>query len=162
VGTLRIAFALLLVACGASPVTHVATESERAAIDEVVEAWHAAAASSDLDRYVSLMTEDAIFLGTDATERWTVAELRTYAEQPFAEGRGWVMRPVRRDVLVRGDVAWFDEDLETVNLGPARGSGALVRTASGWRIAHYVLSLTVPNERFDAVRELLATPAPSP
>jgi hypothetical protein len=107
------------------------------------------------------MTPDAIFLGTDATERWTIAELRAYAERPFSEGRGWRMRPVRRGVIVRGDVAWLDEDLDAVNLGPARGRAVLVREDGRWRIAHYDLAITVPNERFDDVRALLlgvATP----
>ena len=27
-----------------------------------------------------------------------------------------------------------------------RGSGTLVKTKNGWKIAHYVLSMTVPNE----------------
>jgi ketosteroid isomerase-like protein len=142
-----------------TPESHVATDGERAAIDEVLDGWHAAAAASDLEGYFGRMTPDAIFLGTDATERWTVAQFRAYAEQPFAEGRGWVMRSVRRDVIVRGDVAWFDEDLDARNLGAARGSGALVRGEDGvWRISHYDLTITVPNERFDEVRDLLAAP----
>ena len=54
--------------------------------------------------------------------------------------------------------AYFDEDLEAVNLGPARGSGVLRRDAEGqWRIAHYNLAITVPNDRFDEVRTLLST-----
>ena len=61
--------------------------------------------------------------------------------------------------MVRGDVAWFDEDLDAANLGPARGSGVLVRGDDGvWRIAHYNLAITVPNERFDRVRAVLAEP----
>jgi hypothetical protein len=61
---------------------------------------------------------------------------------------------------VRGDLAWFDEDLETQNLGPARGSGVLSLRDGKWLIEQYVLSVTVPNERFRAVRELLAAPGP--
>jgi hypothetical protein len=76
------------------------------------------------------------------------------------------MHAVRRDVVLEpgpvraGSVAWFDEDLETVNLGPARGSGVLVRDDLGWRIAQYNLAITVPNERFDAVRALLSANTP--
>jgi len=135
---------------------------DTAPIAAVLDDWHAAAAASDLERYLGHMTEGAIFLGTDATERWDRAQLRAYASAPFAAGRGWRMRSIRRDVIVRGDVAFFDEDLEAVNLGPARGSGVLVRDAGGrWRIAHYNLALTIPNDRFDEVRDLLRTP-PSP
>jgi hypothetical protein len=56
---------------------------------------------------------------------------------------------------VRGDTAWFEEDLEAQNLGPARGSGVLVWSEGRWRIAQYVLSVTIPNDRFKAVREVL-------
>lgn len=134
-------------------------DAARADVDAVLDDWHAAAASSDLERYLGHLTDDAIFLGTDATERWSVAELRDYAREPFAAGRGWRMRAVRRDVTVRGDVAWLDEDLDAVNLGPARGSGVLVRGGDGrWRIAQYNLAITVPNERFVEVRDLLRGP----
>lgn len=161
---IALAFSVALGACATCPrpVVHTATAEERAAIDAVVDDWHDAAASSDEARYFGHLTEDAIFLGTDATERWSREELRAYARQPFSEGRGWRMRAVRRDVVVRGDVAWLDEDLETVNLGPARGSAVLVRGDDGrWRISHYDLAITVPNERFGEVRDLLRSPAPS-
>ena len=57
---------------------------------------------------------------------------------------------------MRGEVAWFEEDLETQNLGPARGSGVLALLGGRWRIEQYVLSLTIPNQKFAAVKELLA------
>lgn len=140
-----------------APPNDDAAPADREPVDAVLDDWHAAAAASDLPRYLAHFTEDAIFLGTDATERWTVDQLRAYAEAPFAAGRGWRMRAVRRDVVVHGDVAWVDEDLDAVNLGPARGRAVLVREADGvWRIAHYDLAITVPNERFEAVRAAIA------
>ncbi|MBS9766494.1 MAG: nuclear transport factor 2 family protein [Flavobacteriaceae bacterium] len=42
-------------------------------------------------------------------------------------------------------MAWFDELLDTW-MGICRGSGVLEKTAKGWKIRHYVLSVTVPNE----------------
>ncbi|RLB48895.1 MAG: hypothetical protein DRI90_25030, partial [Deltaproteobacteria bacterium] len=57
--------------------------------------------------------------------------------------------------------AWFDEDLDTPNLGPARGSGVVIRRENRWLIVHYNLAITVPNERFKAVKQLLEQP-PSP
>ena len=130
----------------------------RAAVEAVLEDWHDAAAQADEDRYFAHFTDDAVFLGTDATERWSVDEFREYAHPHFAEGDAWAFRATRREVIVGegGEVAWFDEDLATENLGPARGSGVLVRGADGtWRIAHYNLAITVPNDRFAEVRELL-------
>ena len=100
-----------------------------------------------------------VFLGTDATERWDVAAFRAYAHPHFARGKAWSFRAARRNVSVRGDLAWFDEDLETQNLGPARCSGVLSLHDGKWLIEQYVLSITVPNQRFRAVRELLERPA---
>ncbi len=151
----------LLIGCGAAQhdAVHATTERAERDITAVLDDWHAAAAASDEARYFDHFEDDGIFMGTDATERWDVDAFRAYAHRPFSEGRGWVMRAVRRTIAVRGDVAWFDEDLETVNLGPARGTGVLVWREGRWRIAHYSLTITVPNERFDAVRTLLREPA---
>ena len=147
-----------VIGCGAASARPAPARD--ADVAAVLDDWHDAAARSDEARYFGHLTEDAIFLGTDATERWDGAQFRAYAHRPFSEGRGWVMRSVRRAIRVEGELAWFDEDLETVNLGPARGSGVLVRGPDGvWRIAHYNLTITVPNERFEAVRALLGAPA---
>lgn len=108
-----------LAGCGAAT-PGPADPTVRRDIDAVLDGWHAAAAASDEEAYFALMTPDAIFLGTDATERWTREELRAYAHPHFAARNGWVMRSVRRDVYAQGDVAWFDEDLDTENLGPPR------------------------------------------
>lgn len=157
-----LALAIPPVGCATLPRTHVATSDERAPIDAVLDDWHAAAAASNLDRYMSHMSESGIFLGTDATERWTKAEFRAYSQRPFSAGRGWTMRSVRRSVSVRGDVAYFDEALETQNLGPARGSGVLAREGDRWVILQYNLSITVPNDRFESVRALLSSAPEAP
>ncbi len=116
--------------------------------------WHLAAASADFARYFGHLADDAVFLGTDATERWTKAAFETYARPHFAKGKAWTFRATRRAVRFAGSgYAWFDEDLETLGLGPARGSGVLALRDGRWRIVQYNLALTVPNERFALVRE---------
>jgi hypothetical protein len=138
--------------------------AERGAIGRVLDDFHDAAAKSDEARYFGHFAAEGVFLGTDATERWDVAAFRRYAHPHFEEGKGWSFRSVRRAIAIdrSGTVAWFDEDLATPNLGPARGSGVLVREPGGgaWKIAQYNLAITVPNERFDAVKRLLAGEAP--
>ena len=122
-----------------------------AALDD----FHDAATKADEARYFAHFAPDGVFLGTDATERWTVAAFRAYAHPYFARGKAWSFRGVRRRVVEDGGVAWFEEDLETANLGPARGSGVLVWSGDRWLIEQYVLSVTIPNDKFKAVKELL-------
>ena len=145
------------------PAPVVDLEWETTVIGAVLDSWHAAAAAADEARYFGHLTDDAIFLGTDATERWDKASFRRYAHPHFAKGKAWSFEAIRRDVVVDGDRAWFDEDLATPNLGPARGSGVLRKLNGRWRIAHYNLAITVPNSRFKSVKALLAgQPAPPP
>ncbi len=132
-----------------------------AARDEIASAlddFHDAAAKADEARYFGHFAPDGVFLGTDATERWEVAAFRAYAHPYFAKGKAWSFRGARRRIAVRGDIAWFEEDLDTENLGPARGSGVLVWRDGRWLIEQYVLSITVPNDRFKAVKDLLSRP----
>ena len=120
-------------------------------IGALLDSWHAAAAAADEEKYFSYFTPDAVFLGTDATERWTRDEFRKYAHPYFAKGKAWSFKAVSRHVSFAPDmrVAWFDETLETPNLGPSRGSGVAVATSSGWKIAQYNLSIPIPNDLVD-------------
>lgn len=120
----------------------------RAPVAAALDRLHAAAAAADGDAYFALFAEDAVFYGTDASERWTLADFRAYAEPIFAQGRGWTYFPTERHVCVdaTGDTAWFDERLENAKYGEVRGSGVLVRTPDGWRVAQYNLAFPVPNE----------------
>jgi hypothetical protein len=153
----RAAFAAaLLVACA-----HARPEAAGAqeAIARELDGFHDAAARADEEQYFAHFAPDAVFLGTDASERWDVAAFRAYAHPHFAGGKAWSFRGVRRTIAVRGEIAWFEEDLETQNLGPARGSGVLVRSGPRWLIEQYVLSIPIPNQRFREVRELLTSPS---
>jgi hypothetical protein len=127
------------------------------AIARALDDFHDAAAKADEPRYFSHFADDGVFLGTDATERWDVAAFRAYAHPHFAKGKAWTMRSTRRAIAFSRDglTAWFDEDLATERLGPARGSGVLVLREGAWKIAQYNLAITVPNERFGDVRALL-------
>lgn len=137
---------------GAPSVTPVAEaeagSTERRQVERVLDDWHAAAARSDADGYFGRMAPGAVFLGTDATERWTVEEFRAYAAPYFAQGNGWRYVPRERHVFVDDDagVAWADEKLWNEKYGECRGMAVLVRLADAWRIAHYTLSFPVPND----------------
>ena len=121
------------------------------AIGGVLDAWHAAAAAANEEKYFSYFAPDAVFLGTDATERWTRDEFRKWAHPYFAKGKAWTFKATSRWISFAPDrtVAWFDETLDTPNLGPCRGSGVLVATDKGWKIAQYNLSIPIPNDLTD-------------
>lgn len=147
----------------ASPEPPVDVAGAKQAIARELDDFHDAAARADETRYFDHFAPDGVFLGTDATERWDVAAFRAYAHPHFEKGRAWSFRAAKRDVTLGADgrTAWFDEALETKRLGPARGSGVLMRDPAGrWRIAQYNLSIPIPNDRFDEVRDLIAGKRP--
>ena len=47
-------------------------------ISKTLDAWHKAAAEANFETYFGLMTEDGVFLGTDATENWQNKEFRAF------------------------------------------------------------------------------------
>lgn len=132
-----------------------APDAEIAPIERTLDAMHAAASRADGQAYFATFTPDGRFIGTDATERWTLSEFRAYAMPYFSQGKGWTYRPVTRTVTIAPIdcrcVAWFDEVLDNDAYGTTRGSGVLRRTEDGWKIEQYVLSFAVPNDRARAV-----------
>lgn len=122
--------------------------SPESSVAKVLDDWHAAAAAADEPRYFSHFAPEAVFLGTDGTERWTASNFRRFAHPYFAKGKAWSFHARARHVAFSpdGNVAWFDEALDTPNLGPARGSGVLVRLRGQWKIAQYNLSIPIPND----------------
>ena len=114
---------------------------------KVLDGFHQAAASADGDKYFSLLSDDAVFLGTDATERWSKVEFYDYAKPYFSKGKGWTYDPRDRHVVFSpaGQVAWFDELLDNENYGECRGSGVLQLIDGEWLISQYHLTIPVPN-----------------
>jgi ketosteroid isomerase-like protein len=152
-------FGAMLSCAPPAPTTIVDAVVETAQINAVLDDWHDAASKADGARYFSHFTKDAIFMGTDASERWDVPAFQAYAAPIFSKGKGWTFKAVQRDITLNGaSVAWFDEALETQNMGPARGSGVLVKKSGVWKIAQYNLSVPIPNEKFDAVKKLIDAP----
>ncbi len=135
-----ILLALLLAGCASTP--------PRSEINTTLDAWHRAAATGDFDAYFSRMTGDAVFLGTDATERWTRMEFEAFARPYFDGVEAWTYTPVSRFVEAdpsRPGVAWFDELLTNAKYGTCRGTGVVVADDGRWKIAHYSLTFPIPN-----------------
>ena len=128
-------------------------DSHRAAIGQLLDGLHRAAAESDAQDYFARYTEEAVFLGTDASERWSIGEFKAYAAKPFAEGRGWRYDVVSRHLVPTGnpEIYGFDEVLSNEKLGLCRGSGLVVFDGERWRVAQYVLSMLIPNAIAESV-----------
>ena len=133
----------------------LAQESEKLKIDLILDSWHAAAAAADFEGYFSLMTENGVFLGTDATENWQREAFMTFSKPYFERGKAWHFKAVERNVYVNegADFAGYDELLNT-QMKLSRGSGVLQKVNNEWRIAHYVLSIAVPNEHVGELVEI--------
>jgi broad specificity phosphatase PhoE len=131
----------------------------RDAVGATLDDLHAAASAADEERYFGHFAPEARFLGTDATERWSLEAFRAYAHPHFEKKRGWTYRASARQVRIApgGDVAWFDESLENASLGTCRGSGVLRRIEGAWKVALYDLSIPIPNDlAVEVVRRIRA------
>jgi len=129
-----------------------AQNSDKEKISLTLDAWHKAAADAKFDAYFNLMADDAIFIGTDATENWTKPDFKVWAKPYFDKGTTWNFTALERHIFFdkAGKIAWFDELLNT-QMKICRGSGVLVKVGKEWKIQHYVLSMTIPNDEVDAV-----------
>jgi SnoaL-like domain len=159
--TCAIAFLIIFMTLsfgGQAPADTTASQ-EIAAVSATLDAFHAAASKADGRAYFDLFAPDGVFIGTDASERWTVAAFKTYALPLFAEGKGWtyVPRAGTRHITLAdipcGCVAWFDELLDNVGYGTSRGTGMLMLTPAGWKIEQYALTFPIPN---DLAKEMTA------
>jgi ketosteroid isomerase-like protein len=121
-------------------------------INITLDSWHKAAAEANFNDYFNLMTGDAIFIGTDATENWNKTDFQVWAKPYFDKGKAWNFTAVERHIYFdkTGEMAWFDELLNT-QMKLCRGSGVLVKIGNEWKIKHYVLSMTIPNDNTNEV-----------
>lgn len=130
-----------------------AQQAEKEAVDALLTNWHLAAAGADFEAYFGAMATGSVFIGTDAAENWDREAFMAFSKPYFERGKAWDFTALERHIFLSPDgrLAWFDELLDTW-MQLCRGSGVAIKTPDGWKIAHYVLSLTVPN---DAIQEAI-------
>ena len=124
----------------------IIADDQQTEIDALLDGLHQDAHEANFKTYFARYTSDAIFLGTDKTERWTIEEFKEYAKPAFADGHGWTYTVVERNWEGEGNMRWFDEILFNEKLGHCRGTGVVELEAGQWKIAHYALTMLVPNE----------------
>ncbi len=125
---------------------------QQQAVNQLLDDWHKAAGKAQFDNYFSAMAEDAIYIGTDATENWNLTQFKAFSKPYFDRGKAWNFTPLERHLYFSkdGNLCWFDELLDT-QMKICRGSGILRKQNGQWKIVHYVLSMTVPNDNADEV-----------
>lgn len=149
---------LFLFGCGQLAKTSTVKQNSDSAsqnqIGAMLDSFNVAAAKADYDRYFSFFTDDAIFIGTDATEHWDKQSYMLWAKPYFDKKRTWSFTSIQRHIYMgkAGDIAWFDELLNT-QMKICRGSGVVVRQGGIWKVQQYVLSMTVPNSQTKKVVE---------
>ena len=127
-------------------------ETEKLKINSILDKWHKDAAETNFDSYFDAIADDGIFIGTDATENWNKKEFMAFSKPFFDKGKAWDFTSLERNIYFStdGKTAWFDELLNT-QMKICRGSGILVRINDDWKIKHYVLSMTIPNDKTNEV-----------
>lgn len=137
--------------------TLTVTADPKTDIASVLDDFHQAASQADGERYFGHFTEDAVFLGTDITERWDKKAFQAYAMPFFSKGKGWTYVAESRHIYLspNGNTAWFDEILTNRNYGRTRGSGVLVHNGGVWKISQYHLTVPIPNQLLKQVVEMI-------
>ena len=146
-------FFLVLMSCASTQ----NTSDKKTEITFFLDNWHKAAAEANYDNYFNAMSDESIFIGTDATENWNKTAFQAFAKPYFDKGKAWNFKAIERNIYFSNDgkLVWFDELLNT-QMKICRGSGVLVQENGQWKIKHYVLSMTVPNENTNDVVKIKA------
>jgi ketosteroid isomerase-like protein len=145
---------LLLSACmKREPV--IDQEQDKMKLAQRLDTLNSTAARADFNAYFNCYTDSAVFTGTDATERWNKAEFMSYAKPYFDKGKAWTFKSVQREITLAADgkTAWFDELLST-RMKICRGSGVMQKVGEEWKIAQYILSMTIPNDVSEEIIQL--------
>jgi len=138
--------------CNEKPVEQVSMIAEKEQISNLLENWHLSAAEANFESYFNAMSSESFLVGTDAAEVWNIQQFKDFSKPYFDKGNAWSFSAVKRNIYLdsEGKIAWFDELLDTW-MGVCRGSGVLKKKDGVWKIEHYVLSLTVPNDNIQDV-----------
>lgn len=131
-------------------------EDQTPTVNQFLDDWHKAAATADEDTFFGSMTQDGIYIGTDASERWLRDELKEWSAKYFDRESAWSFTPIERTITFSDDysLAWFDELLDTW-MGTCRASGVVQYINGEWKIKHYHLSIAVPNDAVDSYLKVL-------
>jgi hypothetical protein len=134
-----------------------AQTKDKSEVNILLDNWHKAAAEAKFDSYFNALEDESIFIGTDATENWNKKQFMDFAKPYFDKGKAWSFTAIERNIYFSKDkkTVWFDELLNT-QMKICRGSGVLMKVGKEWKIKHYVLSMTIPNDNVNEVVKIKA------
>ena len=129
------------------------SKSDETEVSLVLNVLHEKASVADYEGYFALYATNAVFIGTDAHEVWSIDDFKAYAKPHFDKGTGWTYLPRNRHIYFSLDaqVAWFDELLDNKKLGETRGTGVLIKTDGTWKVSQYHLAIPIPNSLASSV-----------
>lgn len=76
-----------LAVAGCLLLASLARADDAALVEASLDEFHESAARADTAAYFGVMTEDVVFLGTDASERWQGQAFRDFVTSHFSAGR---------------------------------------------------------------------------
>jgi len=122
--------------------------SNKADVSTVLDQLHLYASEANSNKYFSLFTDNAVFIGTDATEIWNMQEFKAFAQPYFSKGKGWTYISNNRHIYFSESkqTAWFDVMLFNDSYGETRGTGVLTKLGNDWKIEQYHLTFPIPND----------------
>ncbi len=159
-GLIVIGLSLLILfglSCETKPGKNQDQASLEGEINQFLDTWHAEATKADT-LFFHRLSSDGIYIGTDPNEHWNLDEFRQFAMPFFLKKQGWDFKPLERHLYFSEDqsLVWFDEKLDTW-MGICRSSGVVRNEKGEWKIAHYHLSISVPNALVRPYLNLLET-----
>ena len=152
---LLLACCLFVISLGAVAQSGESDSAIRKQVNAFVDEWHDDAAHARL-AYFDKIAPNGIYIGTDKTELWNRGQFKAWAKRFFERKSAWSFKSVKRNVYLSPDkkFIWFDELLDT-QMGPCQASGVIRKTAKGFEIEHYQLSIAIPNEVAEKVTKLV-------
>ena len=125
---------------------------------KALEAMHKAESDGNADGIRDAFTTDGVFLGTDATEAWGMAQLHKDLSARFEKQGGWTFEIMERTVGVSpdGNTAWFKEiaNLVQANL-VLRPTGTMIKLDGQWKITQLHIGVPIPNDIYGAFQQSL-------
>lgn len=144
-----------LIACHQSKAPESSEPLLKKEIQTLIDQWHLDAAKAKFVPYFEFLDSTAVFIGTDASEIWSKQAFSSYSKPHFDKGKAWSFLALERNIYLDDEkkTAWFDELLDT-HMGLCRGSGILLKKSGVWKLQHYVLSLTIPNDHVNQIKSI--------